>query len=263
MAHKNSGFSIVELAVVITIVALLIAGIFVGNTLIKNAELQSVMGDVEGYIKATQTFRDKYKELPGDMPDAESFWGSEAACPATVYTATHHTTTCNGNGNSHIGDIYTDAGATNYEWYRAWQHLANASMVRETFNGIAGTGSSSHSQVGINVPASKYGKGGFTLYYIYPSNFAADVNNFAASYGHVINFGAAVTNSYTNGPLLTTAEALMIDQKMDDALPAYGTVLTSKSPVVPNCTTSDTAASSRYNTAYTQPACNLVFITGF
>lgn len=264
MAQKRQGFTILEVAVVASIIAVVIAGTLIGRTLIKNAELQSIIKDVDGYIKAAQTFRDKYYELPGDMPNATSFWGTESGgCPGTPYTATHHTTTCNGNGNGHIGDVYTDAGASNYEWYRAWQHLANASMVRDTFNGIAGTGSSSHSLPGINVPESKYAKGGYTMYYIYVSNFAADPDNFAASYGHVINFGAPVANSLTNGPLLTPDEALLIDQKMDDALPAFGHVLTSKSAVVPNCTTSDTASSSRYNTSYTEKACNLVFITGF
>jgi prepilin-type N-terminal cleavage/methylation domain-containing protein len=263
MAQKNHGFTILELAVVSAIIALLVGGIFMGHTLMKSSQLQSITSDVDGYIKAVQAFRDKYKELPGDMPNAESFWGSEAACPNTVYTAASHTITCNGNGNTHIGDLYTDAGATNYEWYRAWQHLANALLLRHSFNGIAGSGSSSHSLPGINVPPSKYEIGGFTMYYIHVSNFAADANNFAAEYGHVINFGAPVANSYTNGPLLTPDDALLLDQKMDDALPAFGKVLTSKSPVAPNCTTSDTASSSRYNTGYTARACNLVFITGF
>jgi hypothetical protein len=261
--HNRQGISLVELSIVFVLIALLIGGIVVGESMLNAARLQGVLGDVTKYTKAIETFRDKYHELPGDMPNAASFWGADSGCPNTGYTAVPHTATCNGNGNGHIGDAFTDSGATNYEWYRSWQQLADAHMITGEYNGISGTGSNSHSLIGINIPASGVVGAGFTLLYIYTSDFSGDPNNFPADYGHVLAFGAPAANSYTYGAILPPEDAMRLDVKMDDGLPASGRVMTNKSAVVPNCTTSDTPSSSHYNIAYQGRACNLIFITGF
>jgi len=45
----------------------------VGRDLIKAAELRSVLRDVQGYNAAASTFLAKYDNLPGDIPNAESY----------------------------------------------------------------------------------------------------------------------------------------------------------------------------------------------
>ena len=73
---KRSAFSLVELSIVLVILGLLTGGILSGQSLIRAAELRSVTTEYSRYTAATYSFRDKYFALPGDMSNAESFWGS-------------------------------------------------------------------------------------------------------------------------------------------------------------------------------------------
>src|SRR5260370_12356418 len=77
----QSGFTLLELSMVLVIIGLIIGGITVGANLIRAGQLQSVTKDVERFQQAILDFRDKYQSLPGDMPNAESFWGSDSSCP--------------------------------------------------------------------------------------------------------------------------------------------------------------------------------------
>ena len=71
----RSGFSLVELSIVLVILGLLTGGILAGQNLIRAAELRSVTTQFQNYHAAVMTFRDKYFALPGDMANAEDFWG--------------------------------------------------------------------------------------------------------------------------------------------------------------------------------------------
>lgn len=258
--HKNAGFTLLEFAISVTVISLIIAGILTGQTMIKSARLQSVMADIDAFTKGAQTFRDKYNYLPGDFPNAQTFWGSLTGCPLVAYSTVPKQATCNGNGNGNIGDHWL--GTTNYELFTVWQHLSNAGLIKGTFSGMSTASSFFDGKPGINVPASVFEPGGYMLMYVQPQSFAADPDYFDADYGHMIAFGANPSNDITNRALITTDEAYLIDTKIDDGLPATGGVLTGKSGILPNCTTSDVAASSRYKIAYKDRACSLFFITG-
>jgi hypothetical protein len=244
------------------VVGMVFGSIFVGADLIRTAQLNKVVTQMDAYVRAINVFQDRYHELPGDMSNAESFWLSDASCPTTPYTAVSHIPTCNGNGNGHIGDLYTDAGASSYEIYRLWQHLANASLIEGAYNGISGpSGSGNESLPTINVPSWTTKDSGYTMLYVYRP--AGDGAYWPLIYGHVFLFGARVTDALTYGPLLTPREAFKVDQKLDDGRPAFGKVMTFKSAIVPDCTTSDTATSSSYNLTYEDLGCSLIFTTGF
>ena len=123
-----------ELSIVLVIIGLLIGGIFVGQSLIHNATLNAVITEFNRYQTAVQSFKQQYQALPGDMPNATSFWGSaggtgsDATCMNTASTTA---ATCNGNGD---GVIQTSA-AGNDKILRFWQHLANAKMVGRFYSG--------------------------------------------------------------------------------------------------------------------------------
>ena len=68
-------FSLVELSIVLVILGLLVGGVLSGQSLIAAAALRSVTTQEARWVAATQTFRDKYFALPGDMNNATSFWG--------------------------------------------------------------------------------------------------------------------------------------------------------------------------------------------
>src|SRR3954470_10836183 len=105
MLKSKQGFTLLEMSIVLVIIAFIIGGMLVSKTMIRSSRLQTVIADADRYKKAIGLFKEKYKELPGDMPNATSFWGTDpGGCPSTPANAVVKTTTCNGNGDSFIGD---------------------------------------------------------------------------------------------------------------------------------------------------------------
>ena len=101
-AYKASGFSLVELSIVLVILGLLVGGVLTGQSLIRAAELRSVTTEYGKYSTAIRAFKDKYFALPGDMTNAIAFWGPAPDCADTATTAGTGTQTCNGDGNNNI-----------------------------------------------------------------------------------------------------------------------------------------------------------------
>ena len=277
MLRKNDGFTLIEIAIVLTIMGLLVGGVILAKDMIRSAQVLAVIDEVNNYKQAIKIFQDKYQYLPGDMPTAETFWGSDpGGCPNTTYTATPHTATCNGNGDGHIGYSSMINGCgwqyTN-EVGRAWQQLSNAGLIKGTYNGISGAGGGVAgcgypvfvALPGINVPASQLSGGGYTLWYEFDP-VIIPLGAYTNQVGHIIEFGTAVANSTTYGPILTAAEGFAIDTKIDDGLPAFGNVRSMNHAFTPNCVNNsdNTPAGAAYlGGSSSAPACTLFFITGF
>jgi len=71
--HPEAGFSLVELAIVLVIMGIMIAGVLKGQDLIESARLKRVIGQIQEYRMATATFMDRYNALPGDFSKASIF----------------------------------------------------------------------------------------------------------------------------------------------------------------------------------------------
>jgi len=262
MPRKNNGFTILEISIVLAVIALIIGSIFLAQSMIRNAQVLSVIDDTNTYKQAIQLFKDKYQYLPGDMPTAETFWGSDTNCPYTPYIDSPRTSTCNGNGDGHIASSTDSTWQMATESTRAWQQLANAGLIAGSYSGtngvaVGGPGDLLVAFPGVNVPASQIPGGGFSLWYI---NNASDTSSDWAGIGHILMFGGADANRYTDLPVLTTTEAYGIDTKIDDGLPATGNVRSEKyAPADDNCN-----AGAQYNTGSSLVnACALVFYLGF
>ncbi len=200
-AH-NAGFSLVELSIVLVILGLLTGGILAGQNLIRAAELRSITTDFDRIQTATNTFRDKYFALPGDMRNAEDFWGVEVAADATCKTQASDTPdTCNGDGDGVIDD-----SVASQEEFRAWQHLANAGLIEGTYSGID---SGDPIALGDDVMRSKMNNGGWS--------FVDGVNPPQLAFG-------TRGNDITDGGIIAASEAWNIDTKMDDGAPRTGIV---------------------------------------
>src|SRR4051794_31617755 len=134
------GFSLLELSIVLVIIGLITGGIMAGRQMVRAAELRSVMSDLSKYQTTVNTFREKYQGLPGDMKNAESYWGTASGgCPDGAGTGTQ---TCNGNGNNQVEGITSVADP--YETFRFWQHLANAGLVEGQYTGVTGGASNNY-----------------------------------------------------------------------------------------------------------------------
>jgi prepilin-type N-terminal cleavage/methylation domain-containing protein len=243
-ASHIRGFSLVELSIVLVILGLLVGGILAGQSLIRAAQLRSWPTETARYITATQSFRDKYFFLPGDINNATSFWGSaggnggDATCSGTVGTGTQ---TCNGDGNGQINAIGSNSVA---EQFRAWQHLANAALIEGTYCGARGTlcGGASGFVAGLNAPATKLGS--FYWRLIYSDAAAGTTTSFATPGGNRLFMQGQGANTATSGSgPLTPGEAWNIDTKMDDGLPGAGKMMVSKgNGTNTRCTTGDNIA---------------------
>ena len=57
---KRSGFTLIELAIVLVVIGLITGGILVGQDLIQAGQLRSVISQVEKYETAANSFKLKY-----------------------------------------------------------------------------------------------------------------------------------------------------------------------------------------------------------
>ena len=71
-----SGFTLVELSIVLVILGLLVGGVLTGQSLIHAAELRAVTTEHDKFVTAINTFRDKYMALPRRMSNAVRYWGA-------------------------------------------------------------------------------------------------------------------------------------------------------------------------------------------
>jgi prepilin-type N-terminal cleavage/methylation domain-containing protein len=95
--HQDSGFTLVELALVMTIIGLLIGGVLKGEELVNNARVKRVIRDYQGVLAANQAFMDQYGQWPGDMANATT---RIAGCGGATLAGNW----CqNGNSNGHVG----------------------------------------------------------------------------------------------------------------------------------------------------------------
>ena len=247
------------------ILGLLVGGVLAGQSLIRAAELRSITTQYSKYVAATQSFRDKYFALPGDMTNATAFWGTAIGCPNDGSM----TGVCNGDGNGQIG--FNGGGLGNQcENQEFWRHLAKAGLIE----GIYTTSSTqvdcySNDYIGTQMPSTKLSGVGIMISYTgtivtgatFPNNFL-----YPGNYGNVFYVGSMIgVNWTTSNPAFKTEEAWNIDTKIDDGKPDSG-IMTSVLLGTYNtgCATSVTQGSAAYalsNTSTNQ--CSLVIQAGF
>lgn len=246
MRNMRSGFTLIELSIVLVILALLVGGILSGQSMIANARLKKISSDATLYLAALKNFQDKYQYLPGDFPSATTVWSATTGCPGSTSVGAGNAT-CNGNGDGRIG-AYGDG--TNAESYHAWKQLFNAKLVPGPL-------------VGDTWPAPESSVKNAYFLPMYAGSAAGHNDLFDGDYDHVFVFGAGTgTNA---GPALSAESARRIDEKFDDALPALGTIRSYKKNAnygEANCTT-DTSKTAAYDIAQSGNAiCGLIFLTG-
>lgn len=116
----QSGFTLVEISIVMIIIGLLIGGIFSGMKLIDNANVQRTVQDLKSVDAALLTFRDTYRALPGDIRNPNTRIPNCAAVPCST----------SGNGDRMIGGIADGAAiTTSDEEFVFWQHLRAAELI--------------------------------------------------------------------------------------------------------------------------------------
>ncbi|KQQ40309.1 N-methylation domain-containing protein [Duganella sp. Leaf126] len=106
---RQTGFTLVEIAIVLVIIGLLLGGVLKGQSLIDSARVKNIIQQSTSLTSAVNAYQDKFRALPGD--DVQ---GTTHAPGATG----------NGNGDGQIT-----------EYLLAPQHLALAGFITGSFNG--------------------------------------------------------------------------------------------------------------------------------
>ena len=79
MKNKQSGFTLIEIAIVLVIIGLLLGGVLKGQEMITNGKIKRSVNDFNGISAAYYSYLDRYAAFPGDDPNANARWGGDAA----------------------------------------------------------------------------------------------------------------------------------------------------------------------------------------
>ncbi|MEZ0123072.1 MAG: type II secretion system protein [Candidatus Reddybacter sp.] len=110
-SKRQSGFTLVEIAIVLVIIGLILGGVLKGQVLIENAKYKNFVKQVESLRAGVYTFQDMYRALPGDID---------------VITALDAAATA-GDGDGVIDDAECDNDDD--ESCLVWSHLRYADII--------------------------------------------------------------------------------------------------------------------------------------
>jgi prepilin-type N-terminal cleavage/methylation domain-containing protein len=248
---SSSGFTLVELSVVLVIIGLIVGGVLVGRDMIRAAELRAAISEYERFQTAMTVFRDKYNCLPGDCANATQFFPIDSnGCPAGGGT----TGTCNGDGDYHI------VGVNYREIFQFWKQLSLDGLIAGSYTGAQGaTNPAGHvdHDPGSNAPLSKLPGAVWAAEW-------SDSNTwlvfFPGSY-NAFYLGFEIDGNRPLGGGLSAHDAWNIDTKIDEGLPGTGSVRTflPSSGYAGNCASTNVATTAVYNVTQTAKQCTMIF----
>ena len=79
MKKNNKGFSLIELSIVLIIMGLLVAGVTGGASLIKSAQMRSVVNEFTNYRTAYNTYFAQFNKVPGSDTDPNTIKDDNSA----------------------------------------------------------------------------------------------------------------------------------------------------------------------------------------
>jgi len=112
MKRKQSGFTLIEIAIVLVIIGLLLGGVLKGQELINSAKVKNLATDFKNVPVFIYGYQDKFKALPGDDINAVS----------------HVAATGVGNGNGIINGNWNSTNTAD-ETQLFWQDVRLAGLA--------------------------------------------------------------------------------------------------------------------------------------
>lgn len=184
MKSRQTGFTLVEIAIVLVIIGLLLGGILKGQEMIIQAKVKNSITDFSGVSAAFYGYQDRYRAIPGDDPGADRWAGAVKSTTAgdRILTGTY------------VPAAPTDETALWWDQLRRSGFVTGASGVQNpvnAFNGVLGVQQGDGTGTGSTQPAATLG--GFTNLMMCSSNLPDKV-------------------------------AIALDVQMDDGNPATGAV---------------------------------------
>jgi prepilin-type N-terminal cleavage/methylation domain-containing protein len=108
MKKTQTGFTLIELAIVLVIIGLLLGGVLKGQELINSAKVKNFASDFRNIPVYLYGYQDKFRSIPGDDAKAKDHVG---AGEADV-----------GNGNGQLEGRWNDAPSNKSEASMFWLH---------------------------------------------------------------------------------------------------------------------------------------------
>ncbi len=183
---KESGFTLVELSIVLVIIGLIVSGVLVGQDLIAQARLRSQITQIGQFDAAANAFYTKYDSYPGDLPSPLSY-GLVVADP-------------------------TGAGSTGNGLIEG--EMANGAAIEEAeiaFETLSGAGMIPGSLAADEFPLTKMNVGNIGVFNLNSKNYWA--------------IGTDSTTASTWSAGFSSFDAWSIDTKIDDGVYNDGIVL--------------------------------------
>lgn len=211
---RNNGFTLVELAIVMTIIGLLIGGILKGQEMVQNARINATIAQVTGYQAAYETFRDRFDQMPGDFPRATTRLPNCATATGCY----------NGDGNGRIGASGNDshravATAITTENTQFWKHLGMADL-------IAGVSPAATTLAWGRTHPSAPIAGGFHVNTVANTTYGTIVGTILVLRNDINGqwLCGVATDTSNRQCAVSPRDAALIDRKMDDGTASTGYV---------------------------------------
>ncbi len=208
MQHtKKSGFTLVELAIVLVIIGLIVGGVLVGQDLIKAAEIRATATQIEKYNTAATAFRTKYDGYPGDLISTRATTFGLAAGAGTDGLS-------DGDGVLENGGTLADKSGVGGESTLFWVHLTQAQFIPDAFTTATGTvavAAANVAAIATFLPTLKIRESGF----IHTAGINGRNFFYLSNPTAIIVTTGALTEAASSGTL-TPIEAENIDAKVDD-----------------------------------------------
>ena len=125
MNRKQSGFTLVEIAIVLVIIGLLLGGILKGQELINSARVRNLADTTSGIQAAYYGFIDRYRRVPGD-------WNASAATTAIGVSINR--------GGDNNGRLDNPVANTYQENNGLWEQLSKAGFIQGAYTGGSSAG---------------------------------------------------------------------------------------------------------------------------
>ena len=159
MKKQQSGFTLVEIAIVMVIIGLLLGGVLKGQEVITNARIKNINNDFSAISAAIYSYQDRYRAIPGDDLAANAHTGAVESDNGAGGTA----------GDGIIDGAYDDAtaavaaAADDSESNLAWLHLRASGLITGAETSGAQPTNSYGGLIGLENGAGNTAFGGLTM----------------------------------------------------------------------------------------------------
>ncbi|HEX9686134.1 MAG TPA: prepilin-type N-terminal cleavage/methylation domain-containing protein [Burkholderiales bacterium] len=188
MRRRQTGFTLIEIAIVLVIIGLLLGGVLKGQELITSARVRNLISQQDGIKAAYFGFLDRFRSLPGDYSLASTNIANVAVG-------------ANGNGNGQIESAL--GGGTIDEHVAVWDHLSHAGFINGSYTYAA------LPETPATVPANPYVR---YIQLIYDNTYGLGAGPPAVALRHNIKTGNQIPSEILSE----------IDRKIDDGNPVGG-----------------------------------------